>query len=237
MKLSTPLSTQCNVGLGVNFFSSLRQGLSQDIKRQEMCHGYYVTLYLFYCKHFTIYFLWYNNNNDKILNIVYKTKPWMCLWIPGLSATCAKFFRFLNLLIWICLLVFFFCPTSAASQQPEVEIEPEQADEVKQEKMKKKKKKKVKPPEEGSFQQPFKHYALSKVNEAQNNEGTAIASSDPSLQVRFLSSWNIQQPFVTLTVHFQLDISAFCFVFSSQTRQISRHVLIKLKFNCFNFLF
>ncbi|XP_058256832.1 lysine-specific demethylase 4B [Hemibagrus wyckioides] len=56
-----------------------------------------------------------------------------------------------------------------ASQQPEAENE-EQAD--KQEQKKKKKKKKVKPPEEGSFM----HY------EAQSNGGTAIGSSDPSLQ-------------------------------------------------------
>lgn len=73
----------------------------------------------------------------------------------------------------------------AASQQPEAIKEPEQAGEQEQ---KKKKKKKMKPPEDGSF----KHY------EAQSNGGTAIGSSDPSLQVGSLSF--TEQHYVTLTV-------------------------------------
>ncbi|XP_060797283.1 lysine-specific demethylase 4B isoform X2 [Neoarius graeffei] len=68
----------------------------------------------------------------------------------------------------------------ATSQQPEAEKEPEQPNE--QEQKKKKKKKKEKPPEESSFQQAFKHYALSKANETQSNRGTVIGSSEPSLQ-------------------------------------------------------
>ncbi|XP_053490049.1 lysine-specific demethylase 4B isoform X1 [Ictalurus furcatus] len=68
----------------------------------------------------------------------------------------------------------------AASQKPEAGKEPEQADE--QEQKKKKKKKKVKSPEEDSFEQAFKPYALSKKNEAQSNGGTAVGSPDSSLQ-------------------------------------------------------
>ncbi|KAB5559109.1 hypothetical protein PHYPO_G00025200 [Pangasianodon hypophthalmus] len=78
----------------------------------------------------------------------------------------------------------------AASQQPKAEKEPEQAD--KQEQKKQKKKKKVKPPEEGSFEQAFKNYALSKVNEAQSNGGTAIGSSDPSLQCNSYSKMKMK---------------------------------------------
>lgn len=83
------------------------------------------------------------------------------------------------------LTLFSFCPVPAASQKPEAGKEPEQADE--QEQKKKKKKKKVKSPEEDSFEQAFKPYALSKKNEAQSNGGTAVGSSDSSLQVSLLS--------------------------------------------------
>lgn len=180
---------QAQEGMFFSLFAETR--IPEHVKRQEKCHCYCLQAF-FDCFYVPILLQAFHNISLKKCLMMTRSSTLFIKASLNVSPNPLPLSIFgcvvqvfkssgMNLLTVLSL-----CPAPAASQQPEVKKEPKQEDEQVQ---KKKKIKKVKASEEGSFQ----HFALSKVNEAQSNGGTAIGSSDSSLQVSSLSFRNIQQ--------------------------------------------